>query len=97
MDLFDQPAVMLTAFDAFVRAHGDPTGHCASAPLGSGAWAVTGVSQGHLVCYPEAGASHLVWTYEGDISGLIGSAIRADADWAALYAWWQEIHPLIAH
>ena len=97
MDLFDQPAVMLTAFDAYLQAQGDPTEPCATSALGTESWSVTGVSQGHLLCYREADASHVRWTYEAGIQGLMGSAIRPNGAAAELYAWWREIHPLIAH
>ncbi len=97
-DLFDQTAVMLTAFDAYVRAHADPTGDCSASPVGGGAWSVPQIAQGHLLCFQQSGAATIIWTYEGGEGvGLMGSAVRDDGDWQQLYAWWAEVHPLIAH
>lgn len=97
-DLFDQPAVMLTSFDAYRHAHGDPTTGCRQAPLGYEAWSVQRISQGHVLCFPEGGGSRILWTYEGgDGAGVMGSATRDDGSWQSLYQWWDEIHPLMAH
>ena len=99
-DLFDQPAVILTAFDAYVEQHGSPTGDCsARAPWGTAPGASSGFPSGMSSatrtrgrpwesCGPmRAGAVQASW----------GPAIREDDDWALLYEWWRSNHPLMAH
>jgi class 3 adenylate cyclase len=97
-DLFDQTAIMLTAFDAYARAHGDPGADCATSEPGGGTWDVPHIAQGHVLCFAQAGSAQIIWTYEGgEGAGIMGSAVREDGDSQRLYDWWQETHPLIAH
>ena len=97
-DYFDQPSVMLTSFDRYARAAGDPTGDCSLGPRGGGAWQPIPMISGHVLCYPDAGHARIVWTYEsGDGAGILATAVRADADWAALYAWFEETAPFVSH
>jgi class 3 adenylate cyclase len=98
IDLFAQPPLMFTAFSAIATAHGGSTEDCATAPAGYSEWSVPRVSQGHVLCYPSGGDSHIAWTYEGgDGAGIMGQAVRHDVLWQQLYAWWQQFHPLVTH
>jgi hypothetical protein len=56
---------MLTAFSLLVTAHSGSGGDCSTSGSGYSPWNVPHVSQGHVLCYPSAGDSYIIWTHEG--------------------------------
>jgi serine/threonine protein kinase len=69
-------------------------GDCSSGAKATTTWSVGGgsVPNGNVVCIPKAGwdgASWIYWSF-GD-GNTLGFATRKDADYDALYRWWQNL------
>ena len=88
VDQFPTPETLAGAFaDAVARTRA-PAGNCEAASLAHGTWDVPNVHAGTVLCYPEAGAAWLMWTYDED--RILVRARRGGDDWEALYAWWRQ-------
>ncbi len=69
-------------------------GSCSSGAEASTTWSVGGssVPSGTVVCIPKAGwdgGSWIYWSFAG--GNTLGFATRKDADYDALYQWWQNL------
>lgn len=92
-DQLDSSALVQEGWSSPVRIHALPEGDCSEQPRAFGEWSLEGSFSGHLVCYGDDGGSWVVWTYEG--FGIVARANRPDANWKALYAWWQLVGPFL--
>ncbi len=69
-------------------------GDCSSGKPAADKWAVGGgaVANGNVTCIPKTGwdgAAWIYWSFGG--GNTLGFATRKDADYAALYRWWQNL------
>lgn len=88
VDQFPTPETLAGAFaDAVARTQA-PAGECELTPLAHGPWEIPNVHAGELLCYPEEGATWVVWTYDDD--RILMRARRGGGDWEALHAWWRQ-------
>lgn len=92
-DRFESDQQLATTYEDIRSRERVPFGDCTPAvSRGAGNWRVGSTRSGSLMCFEEAGANWIVWTYPAD--RILARAMRTGTDtddWTALYAWWDEI------
>jgi hypothetical protein len=92
-DEFEPEDGARTAFFRLVAGAAVPPGDCDTDTNAHDHWTVAADLGGERACYRRDGTSWVLWT--NPATGLLGRAMRADGDVAALLGWWDETAPFI--
>ena len=86
--LFDSARAMDDWFNQSIGIVRAFPGDCATDRKAEGIYTIDLVRAGRVLCYTEAGASHIEWTDEGLL--IHGAASREDPSDQDLYVWWAD-------
>ena len=86
--LFDSATAMDDWFNQSIGVAQAFPGDCATDHKAEGTYTIDLVQAGRVLCYTEAGASHIEWTDEGLL--IHGAASREDLSDQDLYVWWAD-------
>jgi hypothetical protein len=86
--LFDSATAMDDWFNQSIGVVQAFPGDCATDHKAEGTYTIDLVQAGRVLCYTQAGASHIEWTDEGLL--IHGAASREDLSDQDLYIWWAD-------